>query len=68
MSEQEILSDMHRYLLYKKFPYHSVSVIFRGNDLGFHVYFMENVKEMVTEQIKGHIKSNGFTYSFVNKQ
>jgi site-specific DNA-cytosine methylase len=62
---QPKLKSMGDYLMYKKFPYHSVSVIYRNQDLGFHVFFMENVKEMVTEEIKDRLDSFGFTFSFV---
>lgn len=65
MNIQAELQSMHDYLMYKKFPYHSVSVIYRNQDLGFHVFFMENVKEMVTEEIKDRLDSFGFTFSFV---
>lgn len=65
-SAKHDLESMHRYLMYKEFPYHSVSVIHRAQDLGLHVIFMEGVKDMVTDEIKGHIKSMGFTFSFVS--
>lgn len=64
MNIYQQLNTMHSYLMYKKFPYHSVSVIHRHQDLGFHVIFMESVKELVTEKIKDYIKSNDFTVSF----
>jgi hypothetical protein len=59
------LKSMHDYLMYNKFPYHSVSVVHRHQDMGFRVIFMESVKEMVTDEIKNYIKSMGFTFSFV---
>lgn len=65
MNPQEKLQSMHDYLMYKKFPYHSVSVIYRSQDVGFHVYFMENVKKQVTDEIVTTIKNAGFNYSFV---
>ena len=65
MNIQSELIQMHRYLMYKKFPYHSVSVIHRYQDMGFRVIFMENVREMVTDEIREYIKAMGFTYSFV---
>ena len=65
MSIQSQLESMHSYLMYKKFPYHSVSVIHRHQDLGLHVIFMDNVKEMVTDEIKDYMKAMGFTFSFV---
>ena len=52
--------------MYNKFPYHSVSVIHRHQDLGLHVIFMESVKYMVTDEIKGYLKANKFTYSYVS--
>ncbi len=67
MNIQQQLDSMHRYLVYEKFPYHSVSVIHKINDLQFHVIFMNEVKPMVTEEIKGYIKANGFTFSYVTK-
>lgn len=63
---QQQLRSIHSYLMYKKFPYHSVSVIYRAQDLYLHVIFMENVREMVTNEIKNHLKSNEFTYSFTS--
>jgi len=65
MNVQSELHTMHSYLMYKKFPYHSVSVIHRPNDLGLHVMFMESVKDLVTDEVKQRIKSTDFTYSFV---
>ena len=65
MNIQSDLISMHDYLMGKKFPYHSVSVIYREQDTGFHVIFMENVKEMVTDEIKDYIKCMGFTFSYV---
>lgn len=53
--------------MFKKFPYHSVSVIYRSLDLGLHVFFMGNVKDMVTDEIKNYINAMGFTFSFVDK-
>ena len=64
MDIQSELKSMHSHLMYKKFPYHSVSVIHRPQDLGFHVIFMGSVKEMVTDEIKDYIKATGFTFSF----
>jgi hypothetical protein len=59
------LQQIHGHLMYKKFSYHSVSVIYRGQELGFHVIFMKSVKEMVTDEIKGYLKAYGFSYSFI---
>ena len=44
---QDELSLMHSHLMYLKFPYHSVAVIHRSQDLGFHVFFMESVRSKV---------------------
>ena len=70
MTRYAIIKDnlevMHSYLMYKKFPYHSVSVIHRDQDLGFHCIFMENVRELVNEEIKNKMNQLGFTHSFVN--
>jgi hypothetical protein len=65
MNVQSELKSMHRYLMYKKFPYHSVSVVHRHQDMGFHVIFMKSVKEMVTDEIKDYIKVMEFTFSYV---
>ena len=65
MNIQEQLKTVHRHLMYNKLPYHSVSVIHRHQDLGLHVIFMESVKYMVTDEIKGYLKANKFTYSYV---
>ncbi len=55
--------EMHKELMDLKFPYHSVSVIYRSQDLGHHVIFGADVKCMVSESVKELITSNGFTYS-----
>ena len=65
MNIQQQLKTVHSHLMYNKFPYHSVSVIYRHQDLGLHVIFMESVKYMVTDEIKGYLKANEFTYSYV---
>lgn len=59
------LKSMHKYLMYNKFPYHSVSVIHRHQDMGFRVIFMNSVRNMVTDKIKDYIKAMGFTVSYV---
>ena len=64
MSIQEELNSMHGHLMYLKFPYHSVSVIHRHQDLGFHVFFSDSVRDMVTDSLKGYLKSFGFGWSF----
>ena len=65
MNIQSQLKSMHGYLMYKKFPYHSLSVVNRHQDMGFHVIFMESVNEMVTDEIKDYIKAMGFTFSYI---
>lgn len=65
MNIQEQLNSMHKHLMYNKFPYHSVSVVYWEQNLEFHVLFMDEVRELVTDEIKGYIKACGFTYSFV---
>jgi hypothetical protein len=65
MNIQAELQSMHDYLMHKKFPYHSACVMYRNQDLGFHVFFMKDVKEMVTKEIKDRLDSFGFTFSFV---
>lgn len=56
----------HDYLMRMEFPYHSVSVIHRHQDLGFHVIFSSNVRDMVTENIIKALANLEFTYS-INK-
>ena len=65
MNIQQRLETVHRHLMSNKFPYNSVSVVHRHQDLGFHVIFMDSVKDMVTNEIKGYLKENEFTYSYV---
>lgn len=61
------LQEVHTYLMSQRFPYHSVSVIHRPQDVGFHVIFMEHVEYMVTEEIKVKLDNWGFTYNFVKQ-
>ena len=61
------LDEMHRYLMNNKFPYYSVSVIYRQQDLGFHIFFVENVRNKITEDIREEIDRNDFSYSFVKE-
>lgn len=65
MNIQSELKSMHDYLMYKKIPYHSVSVVYRPQDMGFRVIFMESVREMITAEIEDHIQAMGFTVSYV---
>lgn len=57
----------HDYLMRMKFPYHSVSVIHRPQDLGFHVIFSNNVRDMVTDDVIKALTNLEFKYS-INKQ
>lgn len=61
------LGQIHRHLMYLGFPYRSVSVIHRKQDLGYHVMFMENVKDKITNELKGYLKAHDFTYSIIIK-
>lgn len=68
MNEIQIRNELkliHEYLMYNKFPYHSVSVIHRHQDMGFRVIFMNSVRNMVTDKIKDYIKAMGFTVSYI---
>lgn len=58
------MKRMHKYLMNKGFPYHSVSVVYQ---YGFSVIFSNNVKDMVTDEIKEHIENNEF-HLVINKQ
>lgn len=66
MNIQSSLYVCHGYLMKKGFPYHSVSVIHRPQDLGFHVIFSNSVREMVTDEIKRALSNLDFNYS-INK-
>lgn len=63
---QNRLNEMHSFLMKKGIPYKSVSVIHRHQDLGFHVIFSNDVRELVTPEIKDGIKNREFTYH-INK-
>lgn len=68
MTEQGVrgrLNHIHWNLMHLKFPYHSVSVIYRGQDLGLHVIFTEDVRRMVTDEVKYFLSANDFSYSFI---
>ena len=67
MNIHNTLSVCHGYLMRMKFPYHSVSVIHRHQDLGFHVIFAHDVRDMVTDNVIKALTNLGFTYS-INKQ
>ena len=67
ISTQQQMNTVHKYLMNLGFPYHSVSVIYRPNDLGLHVIFMESVRDQVTEAVKEFIKLNGFGHTFTKE-
>lgn len=60
------MNIIHRFLMTKGFPYHSVSVVYR-NDLGHMVFFMEDVEDKVTEAVKSNLKLYDFDYTIVRK-
>lgn len=66
MNTQTALFLCHDYLMRMKFPYHSVSVIHRDQDLGFHVIFSNDVRDMVTDNVIKELTNLEFTYS-INK-
>ena len=59
------LKNVHQHLMYLKFPYHSISVIHRKQDLRPHVIFMSYVEKFITDDLKGYLEAGGFTYSIV---
>lgn len=65
---QNTLNICHEYLMKMGFPYHSVSVIHRHQDLGFHVMFMDSVEEKITDNVKRVLKDSGFTYSIIKSK
>ena len=68
MTIQNTLNVCHGYLMKQGFSYHSVSVIHRSQDLGFHVIFSNEVKTKITPQIKRALKNLEFTYSIVQSK
>lgn len=60
-----VLNDCQSYLMGKKFPYNSVTVCYLPTGVGYHVFIMEDQKEMVTEEVKTMLKIKGFTHTFV---
>jgi hypothetical protein len=50
----------------KGFPYHSVSVIHRPQDVGLHVYIMKSAEHLIDEEVKDTIEAFDFTYRIVN--
>lgn len=64
---QEQMQALHEHLMLSGFPYNSVTVIYRPNDLGLHCFFSKKVEDKITDEIKDAIKHCKATYS-VNKQ
>lgn len=48
---QPILDSMHRYLMRKGFPYHSVSVTYGPSNLGFHCHFSKTVEGRIDQEV-----------------
>ena len=63
MNIQNTLVVCHDYLMKMGFPYHSVSVIHRPQDLGFHVIFASNVRDKVNHTIISALNNLEFTHS-----
>jgi hypothetical protein len=63
------LQHIHSALMWARFPYHSVSVIHRWQDVGLHVYIMESQRERLEEnrQLRSEMKAFGFSWSFVRE-
>ena len=62
-----LLSLCHQTLMSEGFKYHGVSVIYRPQDLGYHVMIMEDEEEKITPTVKASLKGLGFTYSIVKQ-
>lgn len=63
--QMRTLQIMHDDLMRKGFPYHSVSVIERPQDLGLHVIFTDDVKDKVDDTVISAMENLDFTHSFV---
>lgn len=61
------LHNMHHFLMKNGFPYKSVSVIYRGQDLGYHIFISKEFEHLITDEIKSNIELSYFNYS-VNKE
>lgn len=59
---QLILDDMHHYLMYKGFPYRSVSVVYNPGVLGLCCHFSHDVKDKVTQEVINAMKREQFEY------
>jgi hypothetical protein len=60
------MQDLHRHLMDMGFPYSSVSVIYRPQDLGLCCIFSYSVKDKVDEKVIDLIKSRKANY-FINQ-
>lgn len=63
MNIQNTLNVCHGFLMRQGFPFSSVSVIYRSQDLGFHVIFDSSVKDKVTPLVKKALSNLEFTYT-----
>jgi len=61
------LYRIHKYLMKRGFPYHSVSVVYRRLDLGYHVIFMEDQREFVDGDVLKQLKFENFSHSFIKE-
>lgn len=60
---QQDMQDLHRYLMDMGFPYSSVSVVYRPQDIGVCCIFSHSVKDKVDEKVIDLIKSRKANYS-----
>jgi hypothetical protein len=58
------LKVIHAYLMNHGFPYHSVSVL-KDDHIGYHVLFMNDVCDKVTDEVKRELELYGFKFAFV---
>ena len=67
MTVRRRMEEIHLALMKAGFPYHSVSVTYRPQDLGLHIFMDESVKEMFkgNERLMIQAKAYGFSWSFV---
>lgn len=61
------MRDIHAFLMKAGFPYHSVSVIYRHQELGLHCFFSADVKDKVTNEVREYIQRLKCTYSINQK-
>lgn len=62
------LASMHSTLMYHNIPYSQCTVLFRHQDLDYHIFFDEKVKQLITEELKSIMKINKFKWSFTNSE